>query len=85
MAAVANDRIKVKKDKLTVSLCPFRYIKGASLLVMMEKSKSEQKKKAFLLDKFDSMSLPIVVYFSKAGMALYKIFYIFSSISDIHL
>lgn len=52
MAAVANDRIKVKKDKLTVSLCPFRYIKGASLLVMMEKSKSEQKKKAFLLDKF---------------------------------
>lgn len=60
MAAVANDRIKVKKDKLTVSLCPFRYIKGASLLVMMEKSKSEQKKKAFLLDKFDSMSLPIV-------------------------
>ncbi|WP_323674012.1 HAMP domain-containing sensor histidine kinase [Bacteroides sp. CG01] len=60
MAAVANQRIKVKKDKLTVSLCPFRYIKGASLLVMMEKSKSEQKKKAFLLDKFDSMSLPIV-------------------------
>lgn len=60
MAAVANDRIKVKKDKITISLCPFRYIKGASLLVMMEKSKSEQKKKAFLLDKFDSMSLPIV-------------------------
>jgi len=60
MAAVANDRIKVKKDKITISLCPFRYMKGASLLTMMEKAKSEQKKKAFLLDKFDSMSLPIV-------------------------
>lgn len=47
MAAVANDRIKVKKDKLTVSLCPFRYIKGASLLVMMESQKVNRREKHF--------------------------------------
>lgn len=58
MPAVANNRIK--KNELTISLCPFRYIKGASLLVMMENSKSEQEKKAFLLDKFDMVSFPIV-------------------------
>lgn len=58
MPAVANNRIK--KNELTISLCPFRYIKGASLLVMMENSKSEQGKKAFLLDKFDMVSFPIV-------------------------
>jgi hypothetical protein len=58
MPAVANNRIK--KKELTISLCPFRYIKGASLLVMMENSKSEQGKKAFLLDKFDMVSFPIV-------------------------
>ena len=58
MPAVANNRIK--KNELTISLCPFRYIKGASLLVMMENSRSEQGKKAFLLDKFDMVSFPIV-------------------------
>lgn len=58
MPAVANESIK--KSDLIVSLCPFRYINGEALLVMMEKSKSEQGKKAFLLDKFDVVSLPIV-------------------------
>lgn len=58
MPALADEHIK--KNELTVSLCPFRYIKGVSLLVMMEKSKSEQAKKAFLLDKFDMVSRPIV-------------------------
>lgn len=58
MPAVAKEDIK--KNKLTVSLCPFRYMKGSSLLIMMEKSKSEQGRKFFLLDKFDSMAHPIV-------------------------
>lgn len=58
MPAVAKEDLK--KNKLTVSLCPFRYMKGSSLLIMMEKSKSEQGRKAFLLDKFDSMAHPIV-------------------------
>lgn len=58
MPAVAREDIK--KNKLTVSLCPFRYMKGSSLLIMMEKSKSEQGRKVFLLDKFDSMAHPIV-------------------------
>lgn len=58
MPAVANHNSE--KEELTVSLCPFRYIKGASLLVMMENSKCEQERKAFLLDKFDLVSLPIV-------------------------
>lgn len=58
MPAVAKEDIK--KNKLTVSLCPFRYMKGSSLLIMMEKSKSEQGRKVFLLDKFDSMAHPIV-------------------------
>lgn len=58
MPAVAKEDIK--KNKLTVSLCPFRYMKGSSLLIMMEKSKSEQGRKAFLLDKFDSMAHPVV-------------------------
>jgi signal transduction histidine kinase len=49
-----------KKNALTISLCPFRYIKGASLLVMLEKSKREQEDQAFLLDKFDMMAIPIV-------------------------
>ena len=48
------------KKRLIVSLCPFRYIKGFSLLVMLEKSKREQEDQAFLLDKFDMMSIPIV-------------------------
>lgn len=53
---------KRKPDETTVSLCPFRYIKGSSLLVMMEQSKREKEGggKAFLLDKFDRMALPIV-------------------------
>lgn len=58
MPAVARENIK--KNKLTISLCPFRYMKGAPLLVMMQKSKSEQGRKAFLLDKFDLVSLPLV-------------------------
>lgn len=58
MPAVAKEDIK--KNKLTVSLCPFRYMKGSSLLIMMEKSKNEQCRKAFLLDKFDSMAHSIV-------------------------
>lgn len=49
-----------KRSELTISLCPFRYIKGTSLLVMMEKTKREHGNKAFLLDKFDMMALPIV-------------------------
>lgn len=57
-AALADEH--TKENELTISLYPFRYIKGMSLLVMMEKSKNEQAKKAFLLDKFDMMSLPIV-------------------------
>ena len=48
------------KDQLTVSLCPFRYIKGASLLVILEQSKRKQQDQAFLLDKFDKMAIPIV-------------------------
>ena len=56
--AVARQRFK--KEKLTISLCPFRYIKGTSLLVMMEKSRTDQGKQVFLLDKFDMMALPIV-------------------------
>lgn len=58
MPALANNHIN--KNELMISLCPFRYIKGLSLLVMMEKSGSEQGQKAFLLDKFDVVSLPIV-------------------------
>lgn len=56
--AVARQRFK--KEKLTVSLCPFRYIKGTSLLVMMEKSRTDRGKQVFLLDKFDMIALPIV-------------------------
>lgn len=58
MPAMARHRFK--QDKLTVSLCPFRYIKGTSLLVMMERSRTDQGKQVFLLDKFDLMALPIV-------------------------
>lgn len=55
---LVNDR--VKRSGLTISLCPFRYIRGASLLVMLEQSKREQKNQAFLLDKLDMMAIPIV-------------------------
>lgn len=55
---LGNDR--VKRSGLTISLCPFRYIRGASLLVMLEQSKREQKNQAFLLDKLDMMAIPIV-------------------------
>lgn len=55
---LGNDR--VKRSGLTISLCPFRYIRGASLLVMLEQSKREQKNQAFLLDKLDVMAIPIV-------------------------
>lgn len=57
-SGLGNDR--VKRSGLTISLCPFRYIRGASLLVMLEQSKREQKNQAFLLDKLDMMAIPIV-------------------------
>ena len=57
MPAKVNNHIE--KDELTISLCPFRYTKGTSLFVDMEKSKSGQRREFFLLDKFDQMSLPI--------------------------
>ena len=57
MPAKVNNHIE--KDGLTISLCPFRYTKGTSLFVDMEKSKSGQRREFFLLDKFDQMSLPI--------------------------
>ena len=57
-SGLVNDR--VKRSGLTISLCPFRYIRGASLLVMLEQSKREQKNQAFLLDKLDMMAIPIV-------------------------
>lgn len=50
----------VKKNSLTISLCPFRYIRGASLMVMLEQSKREKKNQAFILDKLDMMAIPIV-------------------------
>lgn len=56
--AIGNHRFK--KAKLTVSLCPFRYIRGTPLLIMMEKSKTDKEKQVFLLDKFDLVALPIV-------------------------
>ena len=55
---LVND--SVKRRGLTISLCPFRYIRGASLLVMLEQSKREQKNQAFLLDKLDMMAIPMV-------------------------
>lgn len=58
MPGSANDNIK--KNEFTISLCPFRYIKGASLLTILEKSKREQIDQVFLQDKFDAMSIPIV-------------------------
>lgn len=57
MPAVANNN---RKENLIISLYPFQYVKGVSLLSMMEKSKNEQKEKVFLLDKFDLVALPIV-------------------------
>lgn len=50
----------ISNNDLTISLFPFRYIRGASLLVMLEKSKREQGNQTFLLDKYDMMSIPIV-------------------------
>lgn len=58
MPAMANEN--GKNNELTVSLCPFRYIKGESLLVMMKKSRNEQGKRAFLQDKSDYVALPVV-------------------------
>ena len=49
---------------LTISLFPFRYIRGASLLVMLEESKRGKKNQAFLLDKLDMMAIPIVSAFN---------------------
>lgn len=58
MPGLVND--SAKRNELIISLCPFRYIKGSSLLVMLEQSKRKQEDQAFLLDKFDMMSIPIV-------------------------
>lgn len=58
MPGMAGDSLN--GDKLTVTFCPFRYIKGASLLVMLENSRRVQKDQVFLLDKFDMMAIPIV-------------------------
>lgn len=55
---LTNDNIE--KNELTIALCPFRYMRGASMLVMLEDSKTEQTNQTFLLDKFDMMSIPIV-------------------------
>lgn len=43
----------VKKNSPTISLCPIRYIRGASLMTMLEQSKREKKNQAFMLDKLD--------------------------------
>lgn len=58
LPGIVNHRLK--KAQTTISLCPFRYIKGMSLLVLMENSKCELGRKAFLLDKYDTVALPIV-------------------------
>ncbi len=58
MPGITNDSLAM--NKLTVSLCPFRYIKGASLLIMLERSRRIQEDQVFLLDKFDRMAIPIV-------------------------
>lgn len=55
---LVNDSIQ--GNSLTISLCPFRYIRGASLLIMLEKSNREQINQAFLLDKLDMMAIPMV-------------------------
>ena len=53
-----NDTIN--DNGLTISLFPFRYIKGSALMVTLEKSKRERKNQAFILDKLDMMSIPMV-------------------------
>ncbi|WP_294470432.1 HAMP domain-containing sensor histidine kinase [uncultured Bacteroides sp.] len=53
-----NDTIK--DNGLTISLFPFRYIRGAALMVTLEKSKREKKNQAFILDKLDMMAIPMV-------------------------
>lgn len=55
---LVND--STQSNDLTISLCPFRYMRGTSLLIMLESSKREQKNQAFLLDKLDMMAIPIV-------------------------
>lgn len=55
---LVND--KMKGDSLVISLFPFRYIRGASLMMMLDKSKRMQENQAFLLDKLDMMAIPIV-------------------------
>lgn len=57
MPAVANNN---KKEDLMISLYPFQYIKNSSLLSMLNRSKCDQEKRVFLLDKFDLAALPVV-------------------------
>lgn len=59
MPGSTNDSIG-KKDELTISLCPFRYIRGAPLMIMLERSKRMQENQVFLLDKYDMMAGPII-------------------------
>lgn len=56
----AVGRERFKKDNMTISFCPFRYIKGTSLLIMMDRSGNEPGRQAYLLDKFDMISLPTI-------------------------
>ncbi|WP_455962264.1 ATP-binding protein [Bacteroides bouchesdurhonensis] len=49
-----------KKEDLMISLYPFQYLKNSSLLSILDRSKSDQGKRVFLLDKFDLAALPIV-------------------------
>lgn len=58
MPGMANDNLK--NDRMIISLCPFRYIKGSSLLVMLEHSRRVEEDQVFLLDKYDMMAIPIV-------------------------
>lgn len=54
----------IGNNDLTITLFPFRYIRGVSLLVMLEKFKRERGNQTFLLDKYDMMSIPIVTSLS---------------------
>ena len=59
MPGLANEHI-AEKDGLTINLCPFRYIRGAALMIMLEESKRTRESQVFLLDKYDMMAVPIV-------------------------
>lgn len=56
----AVGKYRFKNEKLSIGLCPFRYIKGTSLLVMMDRTGKGEGNQVFLMDKFDMISLPTV-------------------------